>query len=301
MRALGRKFMQLQQLEVVAVHPGHWGLSPSEGLIVSPWVELALAAPLLSAGSRAVNCFGADNAFLYLMLDPAVALALGKPRAAELHVNEYLTLDSEKMSTSRGHLLEPGPMLSRFGPDLVRLLLASLRPEVSDTQCNQEVAESYLTSRIIGPWQDWLEGVGRRITTESNSKVPAAEVDWGSEQKDFLERMEALRRRCEKAYRRGRLQEVAGTLQQLVEEGCLFALSQEPLQGYADRTVALALELAAVRLLAQLSAPLMPRFSVQLWKHLGQRGPLNWPDSVELLEPGQRVLAAAGLSARRYF
>ena len=56
-----------------------------------------------------------------------------------------------------------------------------------------------------------------------------------------------------------------------------------------------------MRLLAQLCAPLMPKFATQLWKHLGQRGGLDWPDSVELLDSGQRVLAADGLSARRYF
>jgi methionyl-tRNA synthetase len=301
LRALASRFLGMENLEVVAAQPGSWGLSCGEGQVLSPWFELSLAAPLLSAGHQAVNCFGADNAFLYLMLDPAVALAMGRPLPAGLHVNEYLMLDSEKMSTSRGHVLEAGPLLATFGSDLVRLLLAGLRPEISDTQCNGEMAEGYLRGRVIGPWQDWLEGVGRRITTESGSKVPDSSADWGSEQEEFMERLEALRKRCQAAYERGRLQEVAGCLQDLVEQSGMFALSQEPLQGLPDRSTALALELAAVRLLAQLSAPLLPKFAVQLWKHLGLRGALDWPASVELLQPGQRVLAAAGLSSRRYF
>ncbi|MBS2034047.1 class I tRNA ligase family protein [bacterium] len=301
LRALAHQFLALENLEVVAVHPGVWGLSPEPGQILSPWFELSLASPLLSAGHQTVNCFGADNAFLYLMLDPAVALALGQRPAAELHVNEYLTLDSEKMSTSRGHVLEAGPMLAEYGSDLVRLLLAGLRPEVSDSQCSAEMAENYLRQRVIGGWQDWLEGIGRRITTESGSKVPAAELEWGVEQEEFLEKLETLRARCQSAYQKGRLQQVAACLQELVEQSGLFAHSQQPLQGLPDRSVGLALELAAARLMAQLSAPLMPKFATQLWKHLGQRGPLDWPQSVQLLEPGQRVLAAAGLSARRYF
>ncbi|MCW5872984.1 MAG: class I tRNA ligase family protein, partial [Candidatus Eremiobacteraeota bacterium] len=302
LRALASRFLDLENLEVVATHPGAWGLPTPDGQRLSPWFELSLAAPLLSAGNEPIHCFGADNAFLYLMLDPAVSLALQpeRPLPGALHGNEYLLLDEQKMSTSRGHILEAAPLLQRYGSDLVRLLLAGLRPEISDTQCNGEMAENFLQQRIIGPWQEWLEAVGRRITTESGSKTPET-TDWGAEQEEFLERLEELRKRCGAAYERGRLQEVAGCLQELVDQSATFALSQEPLQGMPDRSTALALELAAVRLLAQLSAPLMPKFATQLWKHLGQRGGLDWPSSVELLEPGQRVLAAAGLSARRYF
>ena len=302
LRALAQRFLELEDLHVLATHPGAWGLKTSEGQVLSPWFELSLAAPLLSAGNEPVHCFGADNAFLYLMLDPAVSLALHPQRSlpAALHGNDYLMLDDQKMSTSRGHILEAGPMIQKYGSDLVRLLLAGLRPEISDTQCNAEMAEGFLKQRVIGPWQDWLEGVGRRITTESGSKTPEAS-QWGVEQEEFQERLESLRKRCLAAYERGRLQEVAGCLQELVDQSTTFALSQEPLQGMPDRATALALELAAVRLLAQLCAPLMPKFATQLWKHLGQRGAVDWPAGVELLEPGQRVLAAAGLSARRYF
>lgn len=302
LRALASQFLALENLHVVASHPGEWGLKTADGQIISPWFEMSLAAPLLSAGNEPIHCFGADNAFLYLMLDPAVSLALHPQRQlpTALHGNEYLMLDQEKMSTSRGHILEAGPMLEKYGSDLVRLLLAGLRPEISDTQCDGTMAENFLRQRIIGPWQDWLEAVGRRLTTESSSKTPEAN-QWGAEQDEFLERLESLRKRCQSAYQRGRLQEVAGCLQELVEQSATFALSQEPLQGMPDRSTALALEVAAVRLLAQLSNPLMPRFATQIWKHLGQRGAIDWPTEVELLEPGQRVLAAAGLSARRYF
>lgn len=302
LRALASRFLDLEDVQVVATHPAAWGLPVGEGQCISPWFELSLAAPLLSAGNEPIHCFGADNAFLYLMLDPAVSLALqpDRPLPSALHGNEYLMLDEQKMSTSRGHMLEAGPLLQTYGSDLVRFLLAGLRPEISDTQCHGEMAEGFLKQRIIGPWQNWLEAVGRRITTESGSKTPEA-AEWGVEQEEFQERLELLRKRCMAAYERGRLQEVAGCLQELVDQSVTFALSQEPLQGMPDRATALALELAAVRLLAQLSAPLMPKFATQLWKHLGQRGALNWPDSMELLDPGQRVLAAAGLSARRYF
>lgn len=301
LRALSARFLALSPLEVVVSHPASWGIALPDGEMLSPWFELSLATPALSAGHELIHCFGADNAFLYLMLDPAVSLALQGPLARGLHGNEYLLLEDEKMSTSRGHSLNAGDLLQKYSSDLVRLLLAGLRPEASDTQCNTEMIEGFLKNRIATPWQDWLEGVGKRLTTEAGSKAPDA-IEWAPEQDDFFAQLEDLLRRTAQAYERGRLQTVAAALQELVDKSAAFALSQEPLLGMpAERATGLALELAAVRLLAQLSAPLMPKLATQLWKHLGFREALSWPTSVELVPSGQRVLAAAGLSSRRYF
>ena len=301
LRALSARFLSMETLEVVVSHPGQWGIALPDGEMLSPWFELSLVTPALSAGHELIHCFGADNAFLYLMLDPAVSLALQGPLASGLHGNEYLLLEDEKMSTSRGHSLNAGDLLKTYSSDLVRLLLAGLRPETSDTQCNTEMIEMFLKHRIATPWQDWLEGVGKRLTTEAGSKAPEA-VDWEPEQDDFFAQLEDLQRRATQAYERGRLQTVAAILQELVDKSGAFALSQEPLAGMpSERATGLALELAAVRLLAQLCAPLMPKLATQLWKHLGFRDALGYPQGVELVPAGQRVLAAAGLSSRRYF
>ena len=48
----------------------------------------------------------------------------------------------------------------------------------------------------------------------------------------------------------------------------------------------------------------MPNFGAQLWKILGNFHPISeegWSKKVQLLEPGQRILARAGLAGRRLF
>lgn len=310
LRALASQFLALSPLEVVVSHPGSWGLPVElEGQILSPWVEMSLASPALTAGHQVIHCFGADNAFLYLMLDPAVSLALApqRPLPTALHGNEYLMLDDQKMSTSRGNVLDGAEMLAKLPADLVRLFLAGVRPENSDSRCNLEAMQQFLQQRVIEAWQNWLDAVGKAITAEAGSKAPEA-VAWSPEQEDFHRQLTQLMHRARRGYEHGLLQEVARSLHELVDLSTAFSLCQQPLAGIpellGERSTSLALELAAVRLLAQLSAPLMPKFATQLWKHLGFRQTLEqqgWPTQVEFVPGGQRILAAAGLSSRKYF
>jgi methionyl-tRNA synthetase len=55
---------------------------------------------------------------------------------------------------------------------------------------------------------------------------------------------------------------------------------------------ATALELAAAALLARGAAPVMPRFAARLAEALGQPPPDEWPTSVDLVPPGQKVTLA---------
>ena len=57
-------------------------------------------------------------------------------------------------------------------------------------------------------------------------------------------------------------------------------------------------------LLCHVTGPLMPKFAAQLWKFLGFRTSMEqegWPSTPTFVPPGQRVLATAGLCARKFF
>ena len=311
LRALATRFLQLEKLEVIVSQPAQWGIElPAEiklsGQRISPWFEVSLAGPALAGVQALAHCFGADNAFLYLIQDAAVSLALDPQRALPeaLYSNEYLMLDDSKMSTSRGHSVDGEKTSDELPSDLLRFFLASVRPEEVDTNCPSQSMKPFLQGHWIDPLQNWLAALGQALTTESYSKAPEAE-DWSEDHTDFQNLLESLRKQVGHAYSLGKLQNVSRSLMKLVEEASRFHLSQEALAGIPEladqRATALALELAAVQLLAQLSAPLTPKFATQLWKHLGQRGALYWPEAVEFVPSGQRVLAAAGLSSKRYF
>lgn len=303
------RMQSLPDLTFAVTQPGEWGIRHGDQ-VLSPWFEVALAAPYLrrklGAEGAHVACFGADNAFLYLLHDPAVALALGAPECLPrmLVSNEHLLLEDKKMSTSAQHGLVAAQVLAQVNSDLVRLYLASVRPEQADVSCTLESMQAFLNGQVLNPWQDWLASLGRQVTTECGSKVPAPGV-WSAEQYEYQDRLEVWLRQATRGYESGSLREVARVLVDLVERSREFDAAQLHLAGIPglepQRATAIALQLSAARLLAALSAPLMPKFAALLHKHLGLLKPETWPHEAHFLPPGQRVLAAAGLSARRYF
>ncbi len=303
--SLVARMQAIPDLTFAVARPGDWGIE-HDGLRISPWFEVPLASEHLATGGQQAACFGADNAFLYLMHDPAVLLALGQgallPRA--LVVNEHLLLDDRKMSTSAGHAIDAAAVLGQVNSDLVRLFLATVRPEASDASCSLQQMEAFLNQSVLAPWQDWLASLGRQVATECGSKAPAPGV-WSAEQSDYQDQLDVWLRRATRGYESGSLAEVARTLHELVDRSRAFDAAQSHLAGIPglepQRATALALQLAAARLLATLAAPIMPKFSALLTKHLGLTKADSWPHEAHFLPPGQRVLAAAGLSARRYF
>jgi len=317
LRSLSSKFLAVETWHVPATAPSEWGIPVPvegfEGQVISPWLEIGLANHYLRSKvgeySSVTHTFGYDNAFCYLMSDPAVSLALDQqvPLAQELIVNEYLSLNDVKMSTSKGHYLSPEILLGRMPADLLRFYLATVRPEVSETTCSLRHMASMVNGLLVGRWQDWLADLGNTVTNEFMSSAPEFD-EWADEHSQFFSELTAFSNRARHGYESRRLQVVAKTAIDLVDRTAAFGLEQSHLahvQGYEDqRATGVALELAAARLLAIICAPIMPNFGSQLWKILGHHHPMEdegWSREPKFLPPGQRLLARAGLCAKRLF
>ncbi len=317
LRSLSSKFLAVETWHVPATAPSEWGIPVPvegfEGQVISPWLEIGLANHYLRSKvgeySSVTHTFGYDNAFCYLMSDPAVSLALDQqvPLAQELIVNEYLSLNDVKMSTSKGHYLSPEILLGRMPADLLRFYLATVRPEVSETTCSLRHMASMVNGLLVGRWQDWLADLGNAVTNEFMSSAPEFE-EWADEHSQFFSELTAFSNRARQGYESRRLQVVAKTAIDLVDRTVAFGLEQSHLAhvpGYEDqRATGVALELAAARLLAIICAPIMPNFGAQLWKILGHHHPMEdegWSREPKFLPPGQRLLARAGLCAKRLF
>jgi methionyl-tRNA synthetase len=317
LRSLSSKFLAVETWHVPATAPSEWGIPVPvegfEGQVISPWLEIGLANHYMRSKvgeySSVTHTFGYDNAFCYLMSDPAVSLALDQqvPLAQELIVNEYLSLNDVKMSTSKGHYLSPEILLGRMPADLLRFYLATVRPEVSETTCSLRHMASMVNALLVGRWQDWLADLGNTVTNEFMSSAPEFE-EWADEHSQFFSELTAFSNRARHGYETRRLQVVAKAAIDLVDRTVAFGLEQSHLAhvpGYEDqRATGVALELAAARLLAIICAPIMPNFGAQLWKILGHHHPMEdegWSREPKFLPPGQRLLARAGLCAKRLF
>jgi methionyl-tRNA synthetase len=297
---------------LIASQPGSWGI-PVEGLdgqVISPWFEVALAGSYLRdrlAPGAEVSCyFGYDNAYLYLIQDPAVSLALD-PAAAlpgELAANEFLMLDDAKMSTSRSRAVDANAVLSRVPADLVRLYLAKIRPEDARTSASLPIAQMFLLT-VTRLWEGWLARLGAAIASEAGGVAPAygnpSLAPWSHEQQEFLRQLEGVVARGARGYEACSLREASAAIHDLVERATGFGAAQGHLAGLpalaVQRATGLALELAAARTLARLVAPIMPGFAEQLWRCLGEDGAVAWSDDVAPIPAGQPI----ALAGRAFF
>jgi methionyl-tRNA synthetase len=315
LRGLAAKW--LAELDVVpASQVSTWGIPVGidgfDGHVISPWLEVALAATYLKERyapgyGELLQLFGYDNAFLYLIHDPAVSLALdpSAPLPRRLVANEFLLFDDVKMSKSRSHALRASDVLAKVPADLLRLYLAKLRPEEARTSCSLVAGQMYLTV-ITQLWQRWLARLGDNLAAETASRAPAPAPSstWSVEHTELLGQLESLLGRARRGYETSSLKEVMIVVHELVERASAFGVMQTPLAGIASlegqRMTGLALELAALRTFAIVVAPIMPVFAQQLWTCLGYEGPVIWDDAVAPVDAGQPI-ATATLGARQFF
>ena len=310
---LGAQWLANPPPYVYASHPGDWGIAVPgmAGQVISPWFEVALAGPYLRErhGGRLACFFGYDNAFLYLVHDPAISLALDSraPLAGTLCVNEFLLLDDLKMSTSRSNAVIAEQILAKVPADLLRLYLAKLRPE--DGRMNTSLPQAQLFMNFVAQlWQNWLERLGRAVASEAGSRAPqpanTSLAPWPADQNRFLAQLGDLVERARRGYDELSLKEVSLAIHELVERAQAFGASQSQLAGVPAfagvRATGLALELAAAATLAMIIAPVMPAFADQLWRALGFEGAIDWIDEVSPIPTAQPIDTQV-LIERRFF
>jgi methionyl-tRNA synthetase len=212
----------------------------------------------------------------------------------DYHLNEFSLLDGSKFSTSRRHAIWGKDILTPHTVDAVRCYLSWMRPEGRRTNFVRAEYDSFVTDVLIGGWQRWLNDLGSRIDKQYSGVAPAAET-WTPEHHAFLARLEDRRSAIGNALGQDGFslnraaRELVGIVDDAVEFAAAARHAAELPEWQDEARTAIALELAAARLLSLVSAPVMPRFAGRLSAALGQDEPVRWPDRVPLLAAGTKV------------
>ncbi|MET7680641.1 class I tRNA ligase family protein [Streptomyces sp. NPDC005423] len=320
LRELAQRVFARETLDLPVSHPSDWGVRPAEagldGQVIWVWPEMShgflhgierLGAGLGEAWSsevpssdwKLVHFFGYDNSFYHSILYP-VLYRLAFPEwnpDIDYHVNEFYTLEGQKFSTSRRHAIWGKEILTPDTVDAVRYYLSRTRPEDERTDFRRAEFDHARADTLVGQWEEWLTGLGDRVDSRFDGVAPDAGT-WTSEHTAFLARLSLRLDEITTALNPEgfSLRSAATALDGIVTDVRAFSRQQSALArtdrwGSEART-AVALELAAARLLATASAPLMPRFSAALATALGIPAIETWPDTADLVEPGSRCTLA---------
>ena len=317
-RELANRIFQRERMDMALTHPSSWGVRPVQqdvpGQVIWVWIELAFGfiygiealGRELGTGWRAdapqddwkiVHFLGYDNTFYHSIFSPALYKVANPEWTPDVdyNVNEFYLLDGDKFSTSRRHVIWGKDILTPQTVDGVRYYLALTRPETHRTNFTLREYEQVVQDTLIGTWQRWLNDLGTRLDQRYGGIVPDAGI-WTPEHTAFLHRLRT--RLAEMTGSLGQdgfsLNQAAGTLRGIVDDTLRFTGFESGCSGlddWKDETrTAIALELAAARLLAHCAAPVMPRFAAKLAAALGMDAPPRlWPRLVTLVPPGTRV------------
>ncbi|APE35879.1 methionine--tRNA ligase [Nocardia mangyaensis] len=317
LRQLADRVFRRERLDIAITHPSDWGVRPSEtegaGQVVWVWPEMSygflhgiqrLAERLgedwkASAPQQAwklVHFLGYDNSFYHGILFPtlySLAFPAWQPDI-DYHVNEFYLLEGKKFSTSRRHAIWGKEILSRDSADAVRFFLASTRAERTRTDFTTAEYERVLDEQLIGIWQRWLVDLGSRVRRLFAGNAPEA-GNWTAEHLAFLRRL-YLRLDATAASLDPdgfSLRTAAAEIDGIVRDAVRFAEEGDRLDdiGTLDSEIrtSIALELTAAKLLAAVSAPIMPRFAAKLDAALGGPGLRDWPNTIEPVPAGSPI------------
>ncbi|HJQ02901.1 MAG TPA: class I tRNA ligase family protein [Jatrophihabitans sp.] len=317
LKELNNRVFQRDELNMAITHPGQWGIPPAEpgaeGQLIWLWIDLAYRylygietigrrlgrdwrADQPQPDWKIVHFMGFDNTFGYTVFKLAM-YRLAHPDWSpdiDYNPNEFSLLDGSKFSTSRRHAIWAKDVLTPHTVDALRCYLSLMRPEGRRTNFVMAEYESFVADVLVGRWQRWLNDLGHRIERHHGGAAPPAGT-WTPEHHAFLARLEDRRSAIGNALGEDdfSLSRAARVLMGIVEDATEFAAATRyaaDLPEWQDEArTALALELAAARLLSLVSAPVMPRFAARLSAALGQGEPVSWPEQVPQLPAGQQI------------
>jgi|tagenome__1003787_1003787.scaffolds.fasta_scaffold20974407_3 methionyl-tRNA synthetase len=130
---------------------------------------------------RMVHFLGFDNAYFFCITHMALLMAHGERyiRPEWITTNEFYELESEKFSTSKGHVVSVQDILTEVPRDLVRLYLALTAPEYQRTTFSRSGLDKVVATRLVEPWNRLARILGKAVANDSDTGTPLPVTDAG--------------------------------------------------------------------------------------------------------------------------
>ncbi|MCW9706347.1 methionine--tRNA ligase [Fodinibius salsisoli] len=241
-----------------------------------------------------IHFIGKDNIVFHCIMFPATLMAHGDyvlPK--NVPANEFLNLESKKLSTSRGWAVWLEDYLEDFEPDLLRYVLGTILPETKDSDFSWENFQNKVNSELA----DILGNFVFRTTSFTHKyfdgKVPSLTNPTEKDQQT-LAQIEQQKEKVAEAYEHFKLREAITETMNLARIGNKYFTEMEPWQSRKNdmetcgNTLHVCLQITAA--LSHLFDPILPENMAQLRKELSFTGSIRWKDiGGSMLDSGQPI------------
>lgn len=240
-------------------------------------LEYKLSAPSVDRyWPASVHLVGKDILTTHAVYWSTMLMALNLPLPETIFAHGWWTVDGEKMSKSRGNVVDPNKMVETYGIDAFRYFLLREVPFGQDGDFSQTAMVTAINSDLANGIGNLLSRTLTMIERFADGKIPASGPPALPELEEKIARAAAqlpatLERGFSALTFRDNLQtigELAGLCDEYIDKAAPWKLAKNPDEAPKLKTV-LNTAARALRLLAVSLHPFMPQTTEQLTRQLG--------------------------------
>ncbi len=250
-------------------------------------------------GTRLVHFIGKDNIFFHAMLFPAMLMAHSEDYVITDNVpaNEFLNLEGQKLSTSRGFAVWLPDFLEKFQADPLRYTLARNAPETRDMNFTWEGFQARNNNELGNNFGNLINRVFTFIHKYFDGKVPAwsqelmtdldrqALADVEADLDTWVGQMEKfeIKNALETAFHAGQ------TGNRYFDESAPFKTRKTDMERCGQ---SLGVIIQILRMLALMLGPVVPFGMDKLWSWLGMESDLwrgGWDEGTRPIPAGRQL------------
>ena len=242
-------------------------------------------------GTKLLHFIGKDNIVFHALMFPAMLMGHGDYVLPDnVPANEFLTIESKKLSTSRGWAVWLHEYLETFPPDLLRYTLAATFPETKDADFSWKDFQGRVNSELADVLGNFVHRTLTFARREFDGRVPPL-IDPAARDQEASRALKEAPARIGMSYERFRFREAVAETLNVARLGNKYFNDSEPWKtrktdrASCGNTVHVSLQICAT--LAVLMEPVLPFTAARL------RGMLRL-EGVRPSVPGPRTEGQVG-------
>ena len=245
-----------------------------------------------SSGTRWIPFLGKDNIVFHTILFPAMLLAHNQADKKNEYIlpdnvpaNEWMNLEGQKLSKSRGWMVELHEIIDRYPIDVIRYAFATMLPEQKDSDFAWKEFQARANNELADIFGNFANRVLTFAKRNFENKIMGNRNELDAEGKTLLDSFGLRAKEISSYYERFRLREATSATMDLARSANKYFNDAAPWkllkEDKAKAATVIRSCLEALRALAIYFSPITPNACASILKTLGAKDEENWQNAHE--------------------